>query len=280
MSDIVLSVDRLTHRYGTRTVLDEVSFQASAGEVVAVIGPSGAGKTTLFRGITRLVRAAEGDVTVAGHQLSSLSGGELRRARREVALIFQQFNLVRRLSALDNVIAGQLAELPTWRVLLRRPGPAARAHATACLDEVGLAEYAGVRADRLSGGQQQRVAIARALAQRSRVILADEPVSSLDPASAAGVLSALRSVAHDEGIAVVCNLHQVELIDGFADRVIGLRSGRIVVDVTTSAFRGHHRDLVYGTPPSPPPRDRTVVNHWADPALQRGKASHEHHTTA
>jgi phosphonate transport system ATP-binding protein len=250
MTDPVLRVDGLVHRYGSRTVLDGVSLDVHAGEVVAVIGPSGAGKTTLFRGITRLVRPLAGEISVAGRRLSSSNGADLRATRREIALIFQQFNLVRRLSALDNVLAGHLADLPTWRVLLRRPGRAVRAHALGCLAEVGLAELAAVRADRLSGGQQQRVAIARALAQRSRVILADEPVSNLDPASAAAVLRALRTVAREDGIAVLCNLHQVELLDGFADRVIGLRAGRIVTDVPAAEFGARHRDAVYATAPT------------------------------
>jgi len=126
------------------------------------------------------------------------------------------------MSALDNVIAGRLADLPTWRVLARRPGAIERRESLACLDRVGLGDFAHSRADRLSGGQQQRVAIARALAQRSRVILADEPVARLDPVGPATVLSALRSVAEHDGIAVVCSLHQVGLVSGFADRVIGL----------------------------------------------------------
>lgn len=152
------------------------------------------------------------------------------------------------MSALNNIVAGHLTELPTWRALARRPGVTVRADAMACLAQVGLADYAAARADRLSGGQQQRVAIARALAQRSRVVLADEPVSSLDPASSATVLAALRSIARAEGIAVLCSLHQVDLINGFADRVLGLRSGRVVVDVATKAFIERHRMLVYGSP--------------------------------
>ncbi|HEX2701617.1 MAG TPA: phosphonate ABC transporter ATP-binding protein [Acidimicrobiales bacterium] len=245
--DPALRVENLLHSYGARAVLEGVSFDVAPGEVVAVVGPSGAGKTTLFRCVTRLLRPSAGRVSVTGHDLSSLDGAELRRARRDIALIFQQFNLVRRMSALENVVAGRLSELPTWRVLLRRPGAATTADALARLDQVGLAEYAGARADRLSGGQQQRVAIARALVQRSRVILADEPVSNLDPASSAAVLGALRSVARTEGIAVVCNLHQVEMIDGFADRVLGLRAGKVVVDVDAPVFTDRHRELVYGT---------------------------------
>lgn len=253
-----LRVSGLTHRYGPRTVLDDVTFDVAPGEVVAIIGASGAGKTTLFRCITQLVRADAGTVTLGGTDLSSLSGSDLRQARRELALIFQQFNLVRRLSALENVIAGRLAELPTWRILTRRPGPAVKADAQACLAQVGLDDHADARADRLSGGQQQRVAIARALAQRSRIILADEPVSSLDPASSSTVLAALRSVARNHGITVLCNLHQVELIHGFADRVLGLRDGRIVVDVEAAQFDDDRRAQVYGpgtaasTPPTRP----------------------------
>jgi len=239
-------------------VLDGVSFDLAGSEVVAIVGPSGAGKTTLFRCVTQLIRADGGTVRVFGSDLAGLQGADLRRARRDLALIFQQFNLVRRLSALENVIVGHLAEMPSWRVVTRRPGRAVRADALACLAQVGLSDHAEVRADRLSGGQQQRVAIARALAQRSRIVLADEPVSNLDPASSAVVLSALRSVARDHGIAVLCNLHQVDLMSGFADRVIGLRDGKIVVDVEASGFTDEHRHRVYG------PGERAA---WTAPAL-------------
>ena len=242
----VLRVVGLTHRYGPRLVLEDVSFDLAAGEVVAIVGPSGAGKTTLFRCITQLVPPDGGRVELVGRDLTALAGSELRRARRDIGLVFQQYNLVRRLSALENVLAGRLAELPTWRVLARRPGTAERAAGVACLDRVGLAAYAQARADRLSGGEQQRVAIARALAQRSRVVLADEPVSSLDPSAAAKVLAALRSIARDDGIAVLCSLHQVALVRGFADRVLGLRDGRVVLDVAGAEFDERHHEAVYG----------------------------------
>ncbi len=242
-----LRVSGLTHRYGDRLVLDNVSFDLEPGQVVAIVSPSGAGKTTLFRCITQLVRADEGRVELAGRDLSALTGGELRGARRDIGLVFQQYNLVRRLSALDNVLAGRLADLPTWRVLARMPGAAERASALACLERVGLARHAGARADRLSGGEQQRVAIARALAQRSRVVLADEPVSSLDPTASATVLDALRSIAADDGIAVLCSLHQVAMVAGFADRVLGLRDGRVVLDIAGADFDDRHHEAVYET---------------------------------
>ncbi|MGI9120605.1 MAG: phosphonate ABC transporter ATP-binding protein [Acidimicrobiales bacterium] len=247
----VLSVRGLGHAYGGTTVLHDVSFDVRPGEVVAVVGPSGAGKTTLFRAITRLLAPDLGQVQVAGRDLATLQGAELRHARRQVGLIFQQYNLVRRLNAIENVLVGRLAQLPCWRVLTRRPGADERDLAMACLERVGLAAFAGARADKLSGGQQQRVAIARVLAQRSPVVLADEPVASLDPASAADVLATLSAIARDDGIAVVCSLHQVDLVAGFADRVIGLRAGSLLLDVPVDDFGADQRAVVYG--PRPPP---------------------------
>ena len=243
----ILAVHGLTHSYADRKVLDGVSFTVDPGEVVAIVGPSGAGKTTLFRCVTQLVAADGGRVELAGRDLSALAGRERREARRQIGLIFQQYNLVRRLSAADNVLVGRLAALPSWRVLLRRPGAAEHTLALDCLRRVDLAEHADARADRLSGGQQQRVAIARALAQRARIVLADEPVSSLDPAAAGRVLATLRSIAHQDGMAVVCSLHQVEMVAGFADRVLGLRDGRVFFDVTGRDFGTEHRDLAYTT---------------------------------
>jgi phosphonate transport system ATP-binding protein len=231
-----LDVRGLTHAYSGAPVLRAVDFAVAAGEVVAVVGPSGAGKTTLFRCLTRLVQADAGQLDLFGTDLRQVDGRELREARRDLGLVFQSYNLVRRLTALQNVLVGRLADVPTWRVLLRRFPAADEALAAACLDQVGLLPYAHTRADRLSGGQQQRVAIARVLASRARVVLADEPVASLDPASAAGVLTALRSLATDHGKAVVCSLHQVDLVAGFADRVVGLRDGRVVLDVPVAQF--------------------------------------------
>jgi phosphonate transport system ATP-binding protein len=231
-----LGVRGLSHAYGGAPVLRAVDFTVTAGEVVAVVGPSGAGKTTLFRCLTRLVQADAGELDLFGTDLRQLDGRALREARRDLGLVFQSYNLVRRLTALQNVLVGRLADVATWRVLLRRFPAADEALAAACLDQVGLLPYAHTRADRLSGGQQQRVAIARVLASRARVVLADEPVASLDPASAAGVLSALRSLATDHGKAVVCSLHQVDLVAGFADRVVGLRDGRVVLDVPADRF--------------------------------------------
>jgi phosphonate transport system ATP-binding protein len=232
-----------TYRPAVRALVD-VSFAVRPGEFVAVLGTSGAGKTSLFRCITGLTGADAGSVMIHGRDICRVGGRELRAARREVALIFQQFNLVRRLTAIQNVIAGRLAQLPTWRVLARRFGREDRQLALRCLDEVGLLDRAYARADRLSGGQQQRVAIARALAQDAKVILADEPVASLDPESSATVLETLRTVAA-AGVAVVASLHQVHLATAYADRIVALRSGRLVEDAPTARLDARALGQIY-----------------------------------
>jgi phosphonate transport system ATP-binding protein len=223
-----LRVVGITKRFAEDTALDEVSLDLRPGEIVALVGPSGSGKSTLLRCLTRLVVPDSGRIDLLGADLFALSEAELRAKRRAVGMIFQQFNLVGRLSAIDNVLIGRLGPAPLWRVLGRRFADADRQDALRALDRVGLIDHAYQRADTLSGGQQQRVAIARVLAQNARVILADEPVSSLDPASARRVMEILRDVSRAEGIAVLCSLHQIDIVQGFADRVVGLRAGRVV----------------------------------------------------
>ncbi len=245
-------VERLTKRYGdTVTALADVSFSIEPGEFVAVLGPSGAGKTTLFRCLTGLTRPDGGSVIVRGRDICAIRGQQLRAARQDVALIFQQFNLVRRLTALHNVLAGRLARLPTWRVVLRRFTRPDRQRALACLDAVGLLDRAYARADELSGGQQQRVAIARALAQEATVVLADEPVASLDPESAAVVLDTLRVVART-GVAVVASLHQVHLAATYADRIIALRAGRVVENAPVGRLDARAFEQIYARAGSTP----------------------------
>ena len=225
-----LMVDAVSKRYGDVCALDSVSLSVSPGELVVLLGPSGAGKSTLFRCLTGLVRPDAGEVWMLGAPVQRLDKKALQQHRRLVGLVFQQHNLVGRLSALDNVLTGRLGSTPLWRVLARRFASEDRQVALASLDRVGLLDKAYQRSDLLSGGQQQRVAIARVLAQHCRVLLADEPVASLDPESARTVLSDLRRVARDEGLAVLCSLHQVEWARQFADRVVGLRNGRVVFD--------------------------------------------------
>ena len=252
-----LRVSGLGHTYPGQLApaLSQISFDIPAGQVVAVLGPSGAGKTTLFRCLTQLIEPTEGVIELAGRRPAELRGRELRLARREVGLIFQQFNLVRRLTAEQNVLAGRLGHVPTWRVVLRRFTQEDRSLARACLARVGLTDQAGQRADRLSGGQQQRVAIARVLAQQGALLVADEPVASLDPATAADVLDVLRSVAQEHGITVLSSLHQVDLATRFADRIIGLREGEQVVDRAAAAFTATDYALVFGRPEPSRPGD-------------------------
>ncbi len=237
----------VTKQYGDFTALSQVSLSVRAGEFVVLLGPSGSGKSTIFRCITALTKPEGGAVEVLGKRIDRLSGRELRIARRGIGLIFQQLNLIGRLSALKNVLAGRLGYVPAWRVFLHLFPYKDRQGALANLDRVGLLQQAYQRADSLSGGQQQRVAIARALSQESRVILADEPVASLDPESSATVLEILRGISHERGIGVLCSLHQVDLAQSFADRIIGIREGQIVFDGPTDQLTPEVLERIYRT---------------------------------
>lgn len=224
----VLAVAGLTKRFEGLNALDNVSFDVAAGEFVAVLGPSGSGKSTLFRCITRLAEPDAGSVEIDRVAFSSLKGRALRQARGQIGIVFQQFNLVRRRTALANVMTGALPRLPLWRIASGLYPEGLIAKAEAALTSVGLAKQKDQRADTLSGGQQQRVAIARALMQESRILLADEPVASLDPHAARLVLGLMREMAKSQGLAIVCTLHQPELAAEFADRILLMRSGRLV----------------------------------------------------
>ncbi len=192
---ITLDVENLGKSYGKRQVVDSVTFRVNAAEFVAVLGPSGAGKTTLFRCIAGLVTPTAGCISVLGSKILGLRG----RERRRIAMVFQQFNLIGRRSALGNVLAGRLGHIPAWRGMLGRFSREDQLWALECLDRVGMLDKAEQRADTLSGGQQQRVAIARAIAQRPSIILADEPVASLDPQTSQDVLDLLRGICRRGG---------------------------------------------------------------------------------
>jgi phosphonate transport system ATP-binding protein len=221
-----IDVRGLTKRYGARSVFEGLSLDVRPGEMVAVLGPSGAGKTTLFRCLTRLVPPDAGEITIAGHPMHRLRGRRLAEARRDIGVVFQQFNLIRRRSALENALAGRLASVPLWRVATHRFSPEDRRDGLRALDRVGLLDHRNQRADRLSGGQQQRVAIARVLVQRARVLLADEPVASLDPENAGAMLGLLREIVRAESLAALCSLHQPHLAEQYCDRVIRLSAGK------------------------------------------------------
>lgn len=235
-------------RYGAVQALDGVSLQVHAGELVALLGASGAGKSTVFRCLSGLARPDTGAVHVHGQRIDSLRGQALRSARRGIGLVFQQHNLIGRLPTIDNVLLARLADTPLWRVLARRFRIEDRQRALAVLDQVGLLDKAYVRADALSGGQQQRVAIARVLAQQGGVLLADEPVASLDPESAARVMDTLRNIAHQHGIAVLCSLHQVDFARSHADRLVGLRAGQVVFEGCPGQLDRPTQDALYAAP--------------------------------
>ncbi|HEX4987119.1 MAG TPA: phosphonate ABC transporter ATP-binding protein [Burkholderiales bacterium] len=227
--------------------LREVSLDVPAGQLCVVLGPSGAGKSTLLRCINRLVEPDAGEIRLDGRAVTA-DRHALREARRHLGMVFQGHNLVPRLSVMKNVLVGRLGAMPRTASLLQRFADADIEAAAACLRRVELEHKAWERADRLSGGQQQRVGIARALAQEPRAILADEPVSSLDPKTSRLVLGDLRRAAHDLGIAVLCNLHQVDYAVEFADRVVGIAAGRIVFDgaparLDRAALRGIYPGL-------------------------------------
>ena len=234
-----LSVRDLTKRFGDRVVLEGFDLDVHAGEVVSVLGANGSGKSTMLRCLSGITKFDGGSVSVAGRQVRS---GE---RVPEFAMVFQKIHLVPQLSALENVCAGALGRLSFWQAWAPRAFPTdVREEAMGCLDRVGLAERAHDRARRLSGGQQQRVAVARALCQRAGVLLADEPVSSLDPAAAEQVMRLLRSLA-DDGMAVAAVLHQPDLARRHSDRVVGLTGGRITLNIPPSALTDADVDALY-----------------------------------
>ncbi|MGF6241998.1 MULTISPECIES: phosphonate ABC transporter ATP-binding protein [Paraburkholderia] len=226
-----LAVHDLTMRYANgHTALRDFNVSVSGGEMVVVLGSNGSGKSTFMKCVVGLNRPTSGSVEVAGRDLAALSGKALRRARLPLALISQNANLVKRRSVLANVCCGTLGRHRTLGTALGRVPREEIEPARAYLDEVGLLHLAGQRAGTLSGGQAQRVAVARALAQRPHVLLADEPVASLDPEAADEVMRLLRRLATEDGLAVVCVLHQPELAARYADRLVGLRRGRMEFD--------------------------------------------------
>jgi phosphonate transport system ATP-binding protein len=235
----MLVVDELTCRFGSKTAVDKASFSIPRGSFIGVIGRSGAGKSTLLRMINRLAEPSEGRVMFEGTDVTALQGADLRRWRARSAMIFQQFNLVGRLDVLTNVLMGRLATVPTWRSLIQLWPDEDKAIAMSALEQFDMAQIAAQRADQLSGGQQQRVAIARALVQQPDIILADEPIASLDPRNTRIVMDALLRINKHFGITVICNLHSLDLARSYADRLLGMSAGRIVFDDKPQALTDH-----------------------------------------
>nr|WP_314527155.1 phosphonate ABC transporter ATP-binding protein [uncultured Pseudomonas sp.] len=239
----MISIRQLTKHYGSNPVLRGIDLDVAAGEFVVVLGQSGAGKSTLLRCINRLVQADSGTLSVAG--IDALACRDTSVLRRQAAMIFQHHNVVPRLSVLKNVLTGCLGAVPTLTSILQLFRREEVALAMQCLERVELAHKAGERTDALSGGQMQRVGIARALAQRPKVILADEPVASLDPKTARLVLQYLRDATRELGITVLCNLHQVDYAREFGDRIVGLAHGKLVYDGSASNMTEDDLQRIY-----------------------------------
>ena len=253
----ILEIKDLSHAYnGNAPILHGVSFTVEPGEFLCVIGLSGSGKSTLLRSINRLVDPVSGEIWVPRSLVSAgsnddrinvlkLRSSDLRHVRRKIGMIFQQFNLAKRLSVIDNVLAGALGYQSALRTTVRAFTRDERRSALTNLKRVGLLEHAYKRADELSGGEQQRVAIARTLMQQPAIILADEPVSSLDPRLSRVVLDILKRVCREDGITAVVSLHTLELTRGYADRVIGLKQGLIVFDGPISELSDAEVEAIY-----------------------------------
>jgi phosphonate transport system ATP-binding protein len=271
----MLKIENVTRRFGTKVAVDSVHLEIPAGQMVGIIGRSGAGKSTLLRMINRLVDVSEGVIEFAGTRVSVLRGGALRSWQRDCAMIFQQFNLVPRMDVVSNVLHGTLNRRSTLATMFNLFPQDDIHRAIDILDRLDIAEQAPKRVEALSGGQQQRVAIARALMQDPKIILADEPIASLDPMNAQVVMDTLRRIHDEDGRTVVCNLHTLDTARRYCDRVIGMRDGSIVFDGVPDELTTNVARDIYGAdesfseratsteieslPPVPAPRLREVA---------------------
>ena len=246
---IMLRVENLSKTYEDGTqALKGVTFNVAPGEFVAVLGKSGSGKSTLIRCINRLVEPTEGSIFFGDDEITGASPSALRLLRREIGLVFQQYNLVNRLTVWTNVMTGDLGILPSWMGLAGYFPRVSIDRAKVHLERVGLTDKANSRADKLSGGQQQRVGIARALVQEPRLILADEPVSSLDPVSAKTIMDLLREINEKNGVPIICNLHLPDLAREYAQRLLVLRGGKIVFDGVPKQMDSSRLEALYESP--------------------------------
>jgi phosphonate transport system ATP-binding protein len=256
----VLEVIGLDKRYPTGDhALRGVSFTIDGNEAVFVIGPSGAGKSTLLRCINRLVEPDRGTVRLDGRDVTRLDANALREARRDMAMIFQEFNLVERLTVMENVLSGRLGSVSFWQAWRRRFPPEDIATAFATLRRVGLDGFENKRADELSGGQRQRVGIARALVQRPKILLVDEPTSSLDPKTSEAVMALIVGLAAEDRIPALINIHDVPLARAFARRIIGLRDGDIVFDGPVAKLDDAVLERIYAGTTGGAPLDTQVA---------------------
>jgi phosphonate transport system ATP-binding protein len=243
----MLHVSNIVKNFGQTKAVNDVSFSIPNGQMVGIIGRSGAGKSTLLRLVNRLLDPCDGHIAFEDSKITILKGRALLQWRAQCAMIFQQFNLVGRLNVMTNVLVGRLAYHSTLPTLVKRFSKAEKAMAIRALERLDMASTALQRADTLSGGQQQRVAIARALVQEPKMVLADEPIASLDPHNARKVMEALRRMNQEEGITVLCNLHHLDSARTYCDRIIGMSKGSIVFDGTPAELTTKKVRDIYGT---------------------------------
>ena len=229
-----------------KRVLDGISLAFPATGLTAIIGASGTGKSTLLRCVNRLVEPTAGEILFGGRDIAHLKGRDLREARREIGMVFQEYNLVERLTVMENLLSGRLGYVHALKAWLRKFPQADIDRAFDLLDEVGLSGYATQRADALSGGQRQRVGIARAVMQRPKLLLADEPTSSLDPKTSVEIMSLMRDMGREHGIPVIVNMHDVELAKRFADRIVGMAGGKVVYDGGAEGLTDDVLKSIYG----------------------------------
>ncbi|WP_176086179.1 phosphonate ABC transporter ATP-binding protein [Martelella sp. HB161492] len=241
------AIRNVTRRFGAKTAVSNVNIVIPQGQMVGVIGRSGAGKSTLLRMINRLIDPSEGEILFGDHDVSRLKGKPLRDWQRDCAMIFQQFNLVPRLDVLTNVLLGRLNHRSTMLSLMNAFTREERIMAIAALERLGIEQTALQKAGTLSGGQQQRVAIARALMQDPKMVLADEPIASLDPLNAKVVMDALRDINEREGITVITNLHTLDTARTYCERIIGMSQGRVVFDGTPQQLTAAKVQEIYGS---------------------------------
>lgn len=248
---MTLKIENLTKSFGTLVAVNNVTFNVPKGQMIGIIGRSGAGKSTLLRMINRLADPTSGrilsdDVFGSEVDVCTLKGSRVRKWRAQCAMVFQQFNLVPRLTVMTNVLMGRISYHPTWRALLLMFSPQDRTFTIRALQRLDMVSHALHRADELSGGQQQRVAIARALVQEPKILLADEPIASLDLRNASIVMDALRRINREDGITVICNLHLLQTAKDYCDRIIGMRKGEIVFDGLPSELDESIAREIYG----------------------------------
>lgn len=243
----MLRIENLRKRYRTGDeALKGVSFAVSSGQVTGLIGPSGAGKSTLIRCVNRLVEPSGGRIFLDDLEVTALSRSELRKARRRIGMIFQEFALVERLTVMENVLSGRLGYVPFWRSFTRRYPPADIDKAFALLERVDMLDQADKRADALSGGQRQRVGVARALEQDPELLLIDEPTASLDPKTSRQIMRLIREICAERNLPAIINMHDVVLAQAFVDRIVGLRAGEVVFDGLPSALSPEILTRIYG----------------------------------